>query len=53
MLSYSAIAIAMVNPADTPDGIACQEQVLSPSSLKNFCAPVSPVDLISVPSMST
>ena len=33
-----------------PDGTDCQEQVPSPSSLRNLVAPDSPVDNIAVPS---
>ena len=35
---------------ETPAGTDCQEQVPSPSSLKNLVPPDSPVDNIAVPS---
>ena len=43
-------------PAVTPSmspATVCQEQVPSPSSRRNFVPPLSPVDLTSVPSIST
>jgi hypothetical protein len=47
----SAAGVMLVTVPE-PDG-ACQLQVPSPSSRRNFVPPDSPVDLTSVPSMST
>ena len=53
--SLTSIVIAVALPPSLIEGdpASCQLEVPSPSSLKNLLPPLSPVDLIPVPSVST
>ena len=46
----TVVIVLLVEPVKAVWEIDCQEQLLSPSSLKNLVPPDSPVDLITVPS---